>query len=50
MTQLALIEALTGEIYDAIDRYGDAIPLAAALGILEVIKYELIRKAEREMG
>lgn len=49
MTQLALLEALTEEIYDAIDNYNDAIPLAAAIGVLEVIKYELLHRAAREI-
>ena len=44
MTQLALLKALAEEIYDAIDRYGEAIPLASAVGVLEVVKFELIKR------
>lgn len=48
MTQLALLEALTGEIYDVIENYNDAIPLAAVIGVLEVMKYELLHRAAKE--
>lgn len=47
MTQLALLEALANELHEAIKRYGDAIPLASAIGVLEIVKLELIL-SERE--
>lgn len=49
MTQLALLEALTSELYDVIENYHDAIPLAAVIGVLEVLKYEMLHRAAKEM-
>ena len=45
---LVLVEALAQEIYEAIDHYGDQIPLAAAIGVLEAVKYELLTRAKEE--
>lgn len=45
MSQAALIEALAQEVYEAIDRYGDTMPLAAAIGALECVKLQLILDA-----
>jgi hypothetical protein len=48
MTQLALIEALVDDLHKAVQEYGDAIPLAAAIGSLEIVKFELIASAQEE--
>jgi len=48
MTQLALLEALANEIHNLIQEYGDAIPLASAIGVLEIVKLELINGAKEE--
>jgi hypothetical protein len=42
MSQQVMIEALTNDIYKAIEKFNDALPLASVVGLLEVIKYELI--------
>lgn len=42
MTQAVLIEALAQEIYEAIDKYGDSMPLATAIGALECVKLQLM--------
>lgn len=48
MTQAVLIEALAQEIYEAIDKYGETMPLAAAIGALECVKFQLILDAREE--
>jgi len=48
MTQVALIEALAQEIFEAIDKYGDTMSLAAAIGALECVKLQLILNARQE--
>lgn len=48
MTQAALLEALAQEIFEAIDRYGDAMPMASAVGVLECVKLQLIFNAREE--
>jgi len=42
MSQQVMIEELTKEIYLAIEKFNEALPLASVVGVLEVIKYELI--------
>ena len=42
LSQQVMIEELTKEIYNAIEKFNDALPLASVVGILEVIQYELI--------
>lgn len=49
MSQQVLIEALTEELYDVIDKYADSMPLAALLGILDVIKFELLESAASQI-
>ena len=46
MSQQVMIEELTKEIYNAIEKFNDALPLASVVGILEVIQYELITSTE----
>jgi predicted outer membrane lipoprotein len=48
MSQTVLIEALAQEIFEAIDRYGDSIPLAAAVGVLDCVKFQLVLDAREE--
>lgn len=48
MTQAVLIEALAQEIYEAIDKYGESMSLAAAIGALECVKLQLILNAREE--
>lgn len=48
MTQAVLIEALAQEIYEAIDKYGDEMSLAAAVGALECVKLQLILDKREE--
>jgi hypothetical protein len=48
MSQQVLIEALTQEIWDSIEKYGDSLPVASVAGILEVIKFGLIANAAEE--
>ena len=43
-----MIEELTKEIYLAIEKFNEALPLASVVGVLEVIKYELIMNVEEE--
>jgi hypothetical protein len=48
MSQSVLIEALAQEIYEAIDRYGDSIPLASAIGVLDCVKFQIMLNAKEE--
>ncbi len=43
MTPLRLAKGMTDEILKVIYRYGDAMPLATALGILEIVKQQLLQ-------
>ncbi len=43
MTPLRLAKGMTDEILEVIYRYGDAMPLATALGILEIVKQQLLQ-------
>lgn len=45
MSQSVLIEALAQELFEVIDKYGDTMPLAAAIGALECVKLQLILDA-----
>ena len=48
MSQAALIEAMAQEVFEIVDKYGDAMPLAAAIGALECVKLQLILDARKE--
>jgi hypothetical protein len=48
MSQAALLEALAQEIFEVIDKYGDTMPMAAAVGVLECVKLQLIFNAREE--
>jgi len=47
MSQQVMIEELTKEIYLAIEKFNEALPLASVVGVFEVIKYELILNIRR---
>lgn len=42
MTPLKLAQGLTDELLDVIYKYHDTMPLVSVLGVLEVIKTQLI--------
>ena len=49
MTPLKLAQGLTDEILDVIYRYHETMPVVAVLGVLEVVKAQLIAEhTERE--
>jgi len=48
LTQLALLEAMVDDLHAVIQEYGDAIPLASAIGALEIVKFEIIASAQEE--
>lgn len=48
MSQSVLIEALAQEIYEAIDKYGESMPLASAIGALECVKLQLMMDKREE--
>ena len=41
----ALVEALAQELYEVIDTYGEQMPVAVVGGVLEAVKYQLMRRA-----
>ena len=45
-----LVEALAQEIYEVIDQYGEQMPVAAVVGVLEAVKYQLMRRASGDEG
>ena len=48
MTQLKLAEGLADEIREVIYRYTDAMPLATAIGVLEIVKIELMTEHQEQ--
>jgi|MudIll2142460700_1097286.scaffolds.fasta_scaffold1032616_1 hypothetical protein len=46
MTQFAIIEALADDIHKVIQEYGDSMPFATVIGVLETIKMELYLAAQ----
>lgn len=48
MSQAVFVEALAQEIYEAIDKYGQEMPIAVAVGVLECVKLQLIFEAREE--
>ena len=44
--QLKLAEGMAEEIKQVIYKYSEAMPLATAIGCLEIVKYELMRDHE----
>jgi hypothetical protein len=43
MNPLKLAEGMTQEILDVIYKYSDAMPFATALGVLEIVKCQLLQ-------
>jgi len=44
MTPLKLAQGLTDEIFDVIYKYHETMPVVTVLGVLEVIKMQLIHE------
>lgn len=44
----ALVEALAQEIYEVIDTYGEQMPVAAVVGVLEAVKYQLMKQVSED--
>lgn len=44
MTPLKLAEGMAAEIKDVVYRYNEAMPLATAIGVLEIVKVELMQE------
>lgn len=47
MSALALAEGMAQEIKDVIYKYHESMPLATALGVLEIVKAELIQEHQQ---
>jgi hypothetical protein len=47
MTPLKLAEGLAQEIKEVIYKYSDSIPLATAIGCLEIVKTEVLKEHEQ---
>jgi hypothetical protein len=45
---LKLTQGMTDEILKVIYRYGETMPLATALGVLEIVKQQLIQDANED--
>jgi hypothetical protein len=48
MTPLKLAEGLAEEIKEVIYKYSESMPLATAIGCLEIVKTELLKEHEEE--
>jgi hypothetical protein len=48
MTPLKLAEGLAEEIKEVIYKYSESMPLATAIGCLEIVKAELLKEHEEE--
>ncbi len=48
MSQQVMIEALYQEIVGAVEKFDEALPIASVVGVLEVIKYQLLMNTEDE--
>jgi hypothetical protein len=48
MTPLKLAEGLADEIKEVIYKYSESMPLATAIGCLEIVKTELLKEHEEE--
>jgi hypothetical protein len=48
MNPLELAQGMTDEILEVIHRYDESMPLATALGVLEIVKQQLIQDANDE--
>jgi hypothetical protein len=48
LSQQVMIEALYQEIIGVLGKFDEALPLASVVGVLEVIKYQLLNNTEDE--
>jgi hypothetical protein len=48
LSQQVRIEALYQEMVGAVEKFDEALPLASVVGVLEVIKYQLLMNTEDE--
>ena len=48
MTPLKLAEGMAEEIKEVVYRYSDAMPLATAIGVLEIVKAELMQEHQED--
>ena len=48
LSQQVMIEALYQEIVGAVEKFDEALPLASVVGVLEVIKYQLLNNTEED--
>jgi hypothetical protein len=48
MNSLTLAQGMTDEILQIIHKYDETMPLATALGVLEIVKQQLIQDANDE--
>jgi hypothetical protein len=48
MTPLKLAEGMAEEIKEVVYRYSDAMPLATAIGVLEIVKAELMQAHQED--
>ena len=48
MSQQVMIEALYQEIVGVLEKFDEALPLASVVGVLEVIKFQLLNNTEED--
>jgi hypothetical protein len=48
MTPLKLAEGMAEEIKDVVYRYSESMPLATAIGVLEIVKVELMQEHQED--
>jgi hypothetical protein len=48
LSQQVMIEALYQEIIGVLGKFDEALPLASVVGVLEVIKYQLLNNTSEE--
>jgi hypothetical protein len=48
LSQQVMIEALYQEIMGVLEKFDEALPLASVVGVLEVIKFQLLNNTEDE--
>jgi hypothetical protein len=48
LSQQVMIEALYQEIMGVLEKFDEALPLASVVGVLEVIKFQLLNNTEED--
>jgi len=48
LSQQVMIEALYQELVGVLGKFDEALPLASVVGVLEVIKYQLLNNTEED--